>query len=254
MSVTKVACEICGREISKSNYSNHHRTHEPNRTENYHTEVPFVCKFCDKVCKNQNSLTQHEIRCPRNPDRINTLIKGFNNKGRVSWCKGLTSDTDIRIKQRSMLLKERYQKGEITPSFKGRTHTSESKLKTSMAMKNYLKEHPDKVPYLLNHSSKISYPEQYFIDVFRNEHIDLKYHKQIGLYQLDFYNEEKHIDIEIDSEQHYTDQKIVESDKLRNEFLKQKGWSVFRIRWSEYKSCTQEEKEKIIDTIKQLIK
>lgn len=29
----------------------------------------FVCKYCGKLCKNQNSLTQHEIRCKKNPNR-----------------------------------------------------------------------------------------------------------------------------------------------------------------------------------------
>lgn len=28
------------------------------------------CKFCNKTCKNSNSLTQHSIRCKENPDRI----------------------------------------------------------------------------------------------------------------------------------------------------------------------------------------
>jgi len=36
-------------------------------------------------------------------------------------------------------------------------------------MKKYFKEHPDRVPYVLNHSSKESYPEQYFRIAFKNE-------------------------------------------------------------------------------------
>ena len=27
------------------------------------------CKFCNKICKSNNSLIQHEIRCKNNPNR-----------------------------------------------------------------------------------------------------------------------------------------------------------------------------------------
>ena len=30
------------------------------------------CKYCNKLCKNKNSLAQHECRCPKNPNRVAT--------------------------------------------------------------------------------------------------------------------------------------------------------------------------------------
>ena len=30
----------------------------------------YICKFCERECKNTNSLTQHTIRCNQNPDAI----------------------------------------------------------------------------------------------------------------------------------------------------------------------------------------
>lgn len=51
-------------------------------------EESHICKFCNKVCKNNNSLAQHQIRCSKNPDRINTVREGFNNKGKSAWNKG----------------------------------------------------------------------------------------------------------------------------------------------------------------------
>ena len=30
----------------------------------------FNCKYCNKECKNKNSLAQHEIRCKENPEHI----------------------------------------------------------------------------------------------------------------------------------------------------------------------------------------
>lgn len=39
----------------------------------------FICRYCGRVCKNQNSLTQHEIRCKSNPNRLIC----FGNKGNI---------------------------------------------------------------------------------------------------------------------------------------------------------------------------
>lgn len=108
-------------------------------------------------------------------------------------------------------------------TFKGRTHTEESKLKISEARKKYLSEHPDKVPYIINHSSKESYPEKYFKEVFVNEELPLKYHKQVSKYELDFYNEDFMVDVEIDGEQHYLDKRISKSDSERDEYMKNLG-------------------------------
>lgn len=30
----------------------------------------LICKYCEKECKNQNSLKNHEYRCPRNENRV----------------------------------------------------------------------------------------------------------------------------------------------------------------------------------------
>ena len=105
----------------------------------------------------------------------------------------------------------------------------------------------------MNHSSNISYPEHYFIELFKKENIDLKYHKQIGLYQLDFYNDDLKKYIEIDGEQHYLKDSIIR-DTIRTEKLKEMGWKGMRIRWSEYKRMDTEEKHKLIHDIKEFIK
>lgn len=250
--VKNVICEHCGQEVSASNYSKHLRRHQ-NHPETfgesrYHIDHDdLFCKFCGKECKNKNSLVQHEIRCKLNPNKINTNIKDFNAKGRIPWNKGLTKETDKRIAISARHLSE-------TMKVKsGHPQSEETKLKISKARKKYLSEHPDKVPYIINHSSHISYPEQYFIDLFNAEGIDLKYHLQVSKYELDFYNDSKKIDVEIDGEQHYLDKRIYDSDRDRDKFLSSLGWNTFRIRWSEYKKLTLNEKIEIINQIKSLL-
>jgi very-short-patch-repair endonuclease len=112
-------------------------------------------------------------------------------------------------------------------------------------------EHPDRVPYLLNHSSEESYPEKYFSELFEKENMDIKKYLQVGIYELDFYNFDKKIDIEIDGEQHFTDKKIIESDKRRNKYLSDNGWKIIRIRWSDYQKLNLDEKKSYIKELKE---
>lgn len=135
-----------------------------------------------------------------------------------------------------------------------RKHTEETKQKISMIRRAYLAANPDKVPYRLNHYSKgPSYPERYFKDLFEKEQIAVTTEHQLSIYQLDFADVARKIDIEIDGEQHFADERIAESDKRRNQFLKERGWTVFRIRWSEYKKMAYEQKRAVVSDLKELI-
>lgn len=132
-------------------------------------------------------------------------------------------------------------------------HTQETKDKISKIRTEYLKNNPDKVPYLLNHSRSESYPEKYFTEVFRNENIIVEKNFRVGIYELDFSIPDKRIDIEIDGSQHYLDIKIVESDRRRTKFLEDNGWDVIRINWSEYNKLTKDDKLIYIKDLKNYI-
>ena len=128
--------------------------------------------------------------------------------------------------------------------------SEETKNKISDARKKYLQKNPDKVPYLLNHYSKgPSYPENYFDEIFNGKFEYEKYY-QVGIYQIDFAIINKGIAIEVDGNQHYLDNKIVESDKRKNEYLTNNNWEIIRIKWSDYQKLIRKEKE---DYIKNLI-
>lgn len=207
----------------------------------------LICRYCGKECKNLNSLRQHENRCAHNPNRINIVCAGFNNKGKKPWNKGLTKETNENVRRHGQSVSK------STKGRPGRKHTEEEKQKISNSRKAYLSANPDKVPYLLNHSSKESFPEIYFKELFNAEGINLIYHHQINKYELDFCDLEKKIDIEIDGEQHYVDKRIAASDINRNEYLINLGWHVYRIRWSEYQKLNFDGKQQIINEIKKLL-
>ncbi len=219
----------------------------------------FICSYCGKECKNSNSLRNHERLCKENPNRQMTGWEKYSETHKdikmVAWNKGLSKETDERIRNYVNTIKQKYESGEIIPHWTGKKHTEEEKLKISKSRKKYLEEHPDKVPYKLNHYTKQSYPEQYFEELFNNDEILKKCKKEypVGLYRLDFAFPDIKFYIEIDGEQHYVDKRIVEHDKNRTEVLNDLGWKCFRIRWAEYKKMKFEEKQLVINEIKNII-
>lgn len=84
----------------------------------------------------------------------------------------------------------------------------------------------------------ISYPEKFFINVLDNNNLKYEHNKVIkqkdlGInnmsnYFLDFYFDDKRIDLEIDGNQHKYRK---EHDNLRDELLENNGIHVYRIKW-----------------------
>lgn len=137
------------------------------------------CEYCGKMyskygIKNHINILHLKIReAPRPAEGI--------------WNKGLTKDSDARLKKANDTYKQNFLDGKFKGSFSGKQHKEESKQKISQSRINYLNDNPDKVPYKLNHYSKgPSYPELYFEELFKKEKIYLVKEYQISKYQLDF--------------------------------------------------------------------
>lgn len=109
-----------------------------------------------------------------------------------------------------------------------RTHSEETKQKISEARIKYLNDNPDKVPYLINHSSKQSYPEKIFQQALESSGITgWFYNYQFGIYQYDFAFPDLKIDVEIDGSTHNLP-KVKRIDERRDQFSKSNGWKVIR--------------------------
>jgi very-short-patch-repair endonuclease len=212
------------------------------------------CEYCSKEYKgkyrtsNERNLRNHIIHCDKNPNR--ELYK----------CKFCEFETDnfsfLGSHTTNCEFNPNYDRNKKIQKINGMIsipHKESTKKKISIARKKFLKENPDKVPYLINHSSNDSYPEKYFESVFENENIETLKKFRIHTYELDFAIPDKKIDIEIDGEQHYSDDKIVESDLKRNKYLEDRGWDVIRIRWSSYQKLKIEEKKLFINDVKNYI-
>lgn len=122
---------------------------------------------------------------------------------------------------------------------KNRPKSEETKKKLSEARIKFLRENPDKVPYKMNHYSKgRSYAEEYWKTVLDSYDMDYVEQYQFSSYSFDFAFPDKKIDLEIDGDQHYLDERIVASDKRRNAYVAEHGWKTIRVKWSDFQKLT----------------
>lgn len=207
--IKKIVCEVCGREISASNLNNHLKIHinpSPSTARNqrhakrvlcidYHESLN--CKFCDRLCKNKNSLYQHERLCKLNPDKQESPFVQWHTKQKAeqipNWNKGLTKETDERVAKMALTYKERVAAKVIRPSFLGKHHTEETKQKLRTQAKaagGNINPHPNKncktgtylgvhydsswelafFVYQYEHGKNIQRNKQGFPYIFNNEH------------------------------------------------------------------------------------
>ena len=208
----------------------------------------YVCPKCSKEYS-KHGISAHFWRNHTEEGRNFDPNKGIKDGTRVAWNKGLTEETDERVRKYVKTLRKRIKNKEIVPSFLGKKHSEETKKKISESRKNFLFEHPEKVPYKLNHSSKQSFPEKFFETVFINNGIVFEKEFYANGYWLDFcFN--KTFYVEIDGEQHYLDKRIVKHDKVRTTRLTELGFKcIERVRWSEFQKLDKDGQKEFINKL-----
>jgi very-short-patch-repair endonuclease len=213
-------CDICGkgpfnsRTQLKGHLSVHNRpsVYKKKKDTKKKSNKHHVCDFCNKQFSSGQSLGGHKVNCVLNPLKEKRLKK-ISDKG------------------------------------KNRILTDEHKLKISIGRKKYLDKNPGQIPYLLNHSSKESYPEKIFRECLEKNEIkgwiqEYPYKR----YSLDFAFIRYKINIEIDGSTHNLES-VINKDKVRDETLIKNGWKVIRVTAKNVKNDCQ----KIIDELKILL-
>ena len=115
-------------------------------------------------------------------------------------------------------------------SMRGKPLSAQHKENISNSRKRFLDENPHMVPYVLNHSSKKSWPEKTFEKILIDNNITgWQYNYPVKRYRLDFAFPEIKVDIEIDGATHSLVEKTKKIDAERNAFLLQAGWRILRI-------------------------
>ena len=92
----------------------------------------MICPYCKKEFETNLSLGCHKVRCSLNPNK-----KEWNSWRSTScWNKGLTKDTDERIKKQCETFHSRVENGEI--KIQGHKHSIETKEILSKKRSEYL--------------------------------------------------------------------------------------------------------------------
>ena len=210
-----VACSICGKLIDVANIKKHEASCGKSKNTSYHvTHEGLNCIFCGKLCKNKNSLAQHEIRCKKNPERKNydSLVAYNNELKALHETVGFNKYTCNRVAKSAETLAQRYASGELISynkgkpgTFLGRKHTEESKAKTRASTLAYIeKTHGSVVArYNVNACRYIDYLNTRFN--WHLQHAENGGEFRVCNYFLDGYDSDLNIAFEYDEARHYSD-------------------------------------------------
>jgi len=178
----------------------------------------LICKYCHKECKNLKSLSQHEIRCQNNPNKINTK---------------LSIETKLKISNNHF-----------------KKHTEESKKLISEGRKKWLLEHKD--GHVWRRDSKfLSIPcenlKKYLKDKGINFVEEYEPFDDIN-YCLDIAFPDEKIAIEVNGNQHYNrDGSLSDYYLKRHNLFEERGWKIFEVH---YTKCYNPQIEDFEDILK----
>lgn len=229
-------CSKCKDSISKFTYKRHfnvcngkfknlRRKRKKFLLENISIKINdnlFECKKCQKQFT-KFGIGNHYWRSHTKDGKLHNPLKNGN---KTTWNKGLTKETDERVRNASLLISKAL-KGKV-----GKKHSNETKLKLSKIRKEYLKDNNISRWNILRNQK--SYPEKVFIEIVNS--LNIKSHDIISEYfeegyfiDFAFINNSDKVAVEIDGSQHFEIKDRVKSDKKKDRILKLNGWRVFRI-------------------------
>lgn len=131
-------CSKCNKNITVNNYNIHFSVCKGPiikiNWENYKiSNGQYKCNQCNKILKSKRALISHSWLSHTEQGKQHAeVIKPLHSIGRVAWNKGLTKDTDDRIKKSADTLSTKIKNGEIKPSWLGKHHSEETKKKIAI--------------------------------------------------------------------------------------------------------------------------
>ncbi len=141
-----VICEKCGGDITTNHIKQHilkcngvlkvKKEYQKFDYESMKVGESYICPFCNGSYSNR-SIRSHIWRAHAEGKDHNSH-KDYVKGTREAWNKGLTNETDERLKAQSERTKEKYKTGELIGTFVGRKHSVESieKISVSKSLNN----------------------------------------------------------------------------------------------------------------------
>lgn len=215
--------EQCTNNIKKRSNTNSVKEH-----------ITCFCSFCGKeITSTKSGITFHENRCKENPNRKHHTGNKGATIGHTAWNKGLTSETDERVKKAAKTRRERYENGMY--DLTGHKWTDEQKHEISVKRKQYLLEHPDEHVWKRN-SKFISKPCEYLKKQFQENGI--YYEEEFTPfndfnYAVDIAWPETKIGIEVNGNQHYNNDGTLKDYYLkRHQLFESRGWNLLELHYT----------------------
>lgn len=190
------------------------------------------CLKCGRVFKFEKNLDNHEKSCNLTEEKIKqakeAYLEGRLPLSKVSKflkCAQVTAVfimKDVkRSRSDSIKLYAKLHPVKLSEITKDKIRKSRIK---------YLNEHPEKIPYKLNHSTKESWIEKYFRETLQKNNITGWIQKYCcGIYEYDFAFPLLMIDVEIDGYTHELEH-VKKIDQRRDDWSKSQGWRVLRFK------------------------
>lgn len=254
-------CKFCGKEFETKQKLGGHSVFcdgNPNKYDNLkklennrkkHTggrqkinEESCNCRFCGRICKNNNSLRNHERLCSCNPNKqvIKSNFIKYNEWRRENGIKGCNHYTKAEINGLPKPEMSEQTRQKLREKSLGRKHSEDTKQKISEKQKQNYK---GKSRWKTAVEHRLSYAEQYFLQIFTNA--EFQYH--VDRFFLDFAWPDNKIYIEIDGSQHKNDPKVIKHDIERTEILSNLGWKLIdRVYWPDFVKLDEEQKKEYI--------
>lgn len=105
-----------------------------------------ICRYCGRVCKNPNSLRNHERLCKENPNRqiLKSNFIEWNKKRKELGIPGTNQYVKAKEEGRPKPEISEETREKIRNAKKGKKFTKEQRERLSTAMKDVVKRYPDK--------------------------------------------------------------------------------------------------------------
>ena len=189
----------------------------------------FSKRFCSSSCAHFRVFTVHKVMTAEAKQKISAGLKKYFSENRLAGSKANVNRPKRQLPEiaiehtRQAALKK--DKSYITDEYRKKMSENAKAFLASGKIKPW-------------QSRKVtSYAEKFWMKVLDNN--DIKYEREVKIkheksnYFLDFLIEINHvkIDLEIDGKQHQYEDRAL-SDSIRDKFLMNEGFLVYRIKWN----------------------
>lgn len=202
------------------------------------------CPVCGEE-HNKYGIKGHIWRAHTVEGQTHDTGKNFKTGQKHHWAKGKTKDTHKSILKQSERLKQKYKDEEYVNPFKGKHHTEEAKETLRQKRFDYLTDKNNVSTYTNRHKRKLSKGENILHKIFKDNGLYDKYNivNEYPLYPyiIDFAFVDIKIAVEYDGEPHFKNNKRIEHDIKRDNYLNLQGWNVYRIPYYELKNFKVED-------------